>query len=388
MQSHYPCYDEYNLFHEEQGDYNHHWNGTTIIEDGDLENIMWKYRNSETTNSMWVQGELGTYFGGGYSMDFFPKQDNHKIIDHLLKDHWLSRGTRAVIVTYTVYNSAVNYLSSITLLMEFPVSAGVVLRHSISTFQAIKYASASGAQLIIAEVLTVLLVIYYLVLMLQKMFRQRCSYLTSFWNMIDFAMLSCSVASIVMYVYRYVMESHILSRVANKMPNESIGFGQVGFWGYGYVQAIACVNFFATIRLVKLLRFNRRTSLLEATLVKAKKFLYSFAIIFLLLMTGFVIFASMLFRTRVYDYRQVGSAVSAVMRLLLGKYSFSDYENAHYLLGPFFFLAFNVSTNWVMINMFISILDDASAAVKSEKYTIKSKDAEAMHLLLHYVKGR
>lgn len=336
---------------------------------------------------MWIQGELGTYFGGGYSVDFFPKQDNHEIVEHLLDDHWLNRGTRAVIVSYTVYNSAVNYLSSVTLLMEFPISAGVVLRHSILTFQAIKYVSETGVQLILVEVVAVLLVIYYLVVMLQKMFRQRCSYFTSFWNLIDLALVACSIASIVMYVYRTVMENHILSRVAKKKPNESIGFGEVGFWGYGYVQAVACVNFFATIRLVKLLRFNRRTSLLEATLLKAKRFLYSYAIIFVIVMSGFVIFAFLLFCTRIYDYRQMGSAVSSVIRLLLGKYKFADYQNAHHLLGPVFFMAFNMMSNWVMINMMISILDDASAAVKKEQESIRSEDAEAMNLLFQYFKG-
>ena len=183
------------------------------------------------------------------------------------------------------------------------------------------------------------------------------------------------------------MESHILSRVANKKPNESIGFGEVGFWGYGYVQAVACVNFFATIRLVKLLRFNRRTSLLEATLLKAKRFLYSYAIIFVIVMSGFVIFAFLLFCTRIYDYRQMGSAVSSVIRLLLGKYKFADYQNAHHLLGPVFFMAFNMMSNWVMINMMISILDDASAAVKKEQESIRSEDAEAMNLLFQYFKG-
>ena len=385
----YPCYDEYTYFNEEQRDFNHHWNGTTVWADEDDQspNIMWKYRHASDTNSMWIQGELGTYFGGGYSVDFFPKQDNHEILEHLLDDHWLNRGTRAVIVSYTVYNSAVNCLSSVTLLMEFPISAGVVRRHSILTFQAIKYVSEDGVQLIIVEVVTVLLVLYYLVVMLQRMWRQRCFYFASFWNLIDFALVACSIASIVMHVYRTVMESHILSKVAEKKPNESIGFGEVGFWGYGYVQAVACVNFFATIRLVKLLRFNRRTSLLEATLMKAKRFLYSYAICFVIVMSGFVIFASMLFRTRIYDYRQMGSAVSSVIRLLLGKYKFADYQNAHHLLGPVFFMAFNMMTNWVMINMMISILDDASAVVKKEKEMIRSKDAEAMTLLFQYFKS-
>lgn len=348
---------------------------------------MWKYRHGSETNSIWIHGELGTYFGGGYSVDFFPKQDNHKIVEHLLDNHWMNRGTRAVIVSYTVYNSAVNYLSSVSLLMEFPISAGVVMRHSILTFQAVKYVNEAAVQLIIVQVLAAFLVIYYLAMMLQRIYRQRCSYFTSFWNLIDLALVSCSIASIVMYVYRTVMESHILSQVADKKPNESIGFGEVGFWGYGYVQAVACVNFFATIRLVKLLRFNRRTSLLEATLVKAKRFLYSYAIIFVIVMSGFVIFASMLFRTRIYDYRQMGSAVSSVIRLLLGKYKFADYKNAHHLLGPVFFLAFNMITNWVMINMMISILDDASAAVRKEQESILSKDAEAMNLLFQYFKG-
>ena len=63
------------------------------------------------------------------------------------------------------------------------------------------------------------------------------------------------------------------------------------------------------------------------------------------------------------------------------------YQNAHHLLGPVFFMAFNMMSNWVMINMMISILDDASAAVKKEQESIRSEDAEAMNLLFQYFKG-
>uniref|UniRef100_A0A7M5XFD6 PLAT domain-containing protein n=1 Tax=Clytia hemisphaerica TaxID=252671 RepID=A0A7M5XFD6_9CNID len=379
------CYGQYGMMHQQKGDYHHEWNGTRSYSSSSEDDIMWRYRDSEETGSMMVQGELGIYLGGGYSVQLFPKQDNHEIIEHLLDDHWMNRGTRAILITFSVFNGGVKYFSSVSLLLEFPNSAGVIKQHSISTFKTIKYARTQ-TRVIITEFFTLLLILYYTFINLRKIFHQRFGYLGSFWNLVDFAMVVSSISSIVIHFYRSSIEARVLSHVAGRQPNESISFADVGFWGYGYTQSVACVNFFATIRLIRLLRLNRRTSLLEATLIKAKKFLYSYAIVFAIMMSGFIIFATMLFRTRIYEYRKLSSAAAAVIRLLLGKYSFSDYQEAHLLLGPLFFLIFNVTCNWIMINMLISILDDASHEVKQEREDFISQEAEAINYFLAQLK--
>ena len=334
-----------------------------------------------------MQGELAIYLGGGYSVEFYPKQNNHAIIEHLLDDHWLNRGTRAILVTWCVFNAPTLYFSSITLLMEFPESAGVTLRHSISTFRSVRYAKYDKFYLTVAEFIAAILMLHFAFRELREMYQQRMKYFFSFWNLIEFMMVSSAIASIVLHFYRSVIEKRILKEIAHKEPNESVDFGEVGFWGYGYTQAIACLNFFATIRLVKLLRLNRRTSLLETTLVRAKNELYHYSLAFFLVMAGFIIFATMIFRTDIYEYRKLSSATAAVIRLLLGKYSFQEYQRANPVLGPIFFLMFNIYVNWIMINMLISILDNASCQVKHEKIDLKTEESEAISMFFGQVKG-
>jgi len=369
------------------GDYNHHWNGTRVYNKSSLENMMWRYREAHETKAMLIQGELAIYLGGGYSVEFYPKQDNHAIIQHMLEDHWLNRGTRAILITWSVFNAPTMYFSSVTLLMEFPESAGVTLRHSISTFKTVHYAKYNKFYLTVAEFIAFILLLHFTFRELKEMYQQKFKYFLSFWNLIEIMMVSSALASVVLHFYRSVIEQRILKEIADKKPDDTVDFGEIGFWGYGYTQAIACLNFSATIRLVKLLRLNRRTSLLETTLARARSELYHYSVAFGIVMAGFIIFATMIFRTDIYEYRKLTSATAAVIRLLLGKYSFREYQRANPVLGPFFFLLFNIYVNWIMINMLISILDDASCNVKREKVDLKTEESEAISMFFSQVKG-
>ncbi|XP_065660222.1 uncharacterized protein LOC136084058 isoform X4 [Hydra vulgaris] len=65
-------------------------------------------------------------------------------------------------------------------------------------------------------------------------------------------------------------------------------------------------------------------------------------------------------------YQTYFKALASIISLLLGKFSYRLFENANSVLGPIFFFGFNAIVIWVVMNIFISILNDAFTAVRAD----------------------
>ena len=72
--------------------------------------------------------------------------------------------------------------------------------------------------------------------------------------------------------------------------------------------------------------------------------------------------------------------------MMLGKYDFKEFVEANMILGPTFFVGFNVLGNWIVLNMFITILNDSFTAIRSNDF--KENDYEILEFLFSQIKGR
>lgn len=57
-----------------------------------------------------------------------------------------------------------------------------------------------------------------------------------------------------------------------------------------------------------------------------------------------------------------------LLRLILGDFNFYELEAANRVLGPIFFLSYIFFVFFVLMNMFLAIINDTYAEVKSEIY--------------------
>lgn len=74
----------------------------------------YKYQTAEKLENWYTWGIVSYYPGGGYIVDLSnTTNESHKIIEHLKNTIWIDRGTRAVIIEFTVYNANINMFCSI-----------------------------------------------------------------------------------------------------------------------------------------------------------------------------------------------------------------------------------------------------------------------------------
>ncbi len=94
---------------------------------------------------------------------------------------------------------------------------------------------------------------------------------------------------------------------------------------------------------------------------------------FFIIYFAFVQLGYLLFGIQVYDFRSFTDSVFTLFRMILGDFNFKAIESASTFLGPVYFLCYIFFVFFVLLNMFLAIINDTYADVKTE---VKSRKAD------------
>ena len=87
----------------------------------------WVHSDSNQLGGSSHWGKVGTYGGGGYVVNLGSSMLEASGVIADLKHHkWITRGTRAIMIDFTVYNANINLFCVVRLLLEFPATGGVI----------------------------------------------------------------------------------------------------------------------------------------------------------------------------------------------------------------------------------------------------------------------
>ena len=132
--------------------------------------------------------------------------------------------------------------------------------------------------------------------------------------------IALSIGAVVLYLYRLFEANKLTKRVRESRGESYIKFQYVGYCNELFTYMLAWTVFLANIKFLRLLRFNKRMSLLAATLRAGSRSLLHFSIIFSVV---FLAFCMLFFHTymAVSDKYSsfVGSMVAGVL-MMMGKF--------------------------------------------------------------------
>ena len=126
-------------------------------------------------------------------------------------------------------------------------------------------------------------------------------------------------------------------------------------------------------------------SLLQQTIKHASKELFSFMIIYSLAFFAFAQFACLVFGQRMAGFGTFMRSCASLMDTILGKFTLKELNEANRVIGPIFFYSYTVSMVFILINMFLSIINDAFNAVRSDVGN-QSNEYEIVDFMVHRLK--
>merc|ERR1711936_1128445 len=307
------CYAKYT---EDVEDRNNFGNGVRIRTSPSA----WMYKSSEElkTSNMVTPGRFGYYSGGGAVQNFHSLKNETKMIIHELKEGlWINRATRVVFTDFTVYNANVNLFCVIKLIFEFPATGGIMPSSEFRTVKLIRYVTALDYVVLAFEFVYYLFVIYYIVEEVLEIIKVGFAYFAGFWNNLDIIVLLLCIMNI-------------------------------------------CVNLF------KYISFNKTMTQLASTLARCAGDVAGFAVMFFIVFFAFAQLGYMIFGAQVPDYSSFSNAIFTLLRTILGDFDFYALEKANRILGPVFFLSYVFFVFFVLLNMFLAIINDTYSEVKEE----------------------
>uniref|UniRef100_O35245-5 Isoform 5 of Polycystin-2 n=1 Tax=Mus musculus TaxID=10090 RepID=O35245-5 len=347
------CYDVYSVSSEDRAPFGPR-NGTA-----------WMYTSEKELNGSSHWGIIASYSGAGYYLDLSrTREETAAQLAGLRRNFWLDRGTRAAFIDFSVYNANINLFCVVRLLAEFPATGGVVPSWQFQPVKLIRYVTAFDFFLAACEIIFCFFIIYYVVEEILEIRIHRLSYFRSFWNCLDVVIVVLSVVAMVINIYRMSNAEGLLQFLEdqNSFPN----FEHVAYWQIQFNNISAVMVFLVWIKLFKFINFNRTMSQLSTTMSRCAKDLFGFTIMFSIIFLAYAQLAYLVFGTQVDDFSTFQECIFTQFRIILGDINFAEIEEANRVLGPLYFTTFVFFMFFILLNMFLAIINDSYSEVKSD----------------------
>ena len=288
------------------------------------------------------------------------------IIAELKKNLWTQANTRAVFLDFTVYNANLNLFCVVTMTFEFPPSGGVVPSSNFNTVKLLPLVSRADYFIMVIQIIYAVFTLYYVVEEVMEVCHIGLGvYVCNAWNQIDIMVLMLSIASQFINIYNTLMIDANLEAVLAE-PEEYADFQALALSSNLFTWSLGLCIFFAWVKLFKYVSFNKTMSQLSRTISRSSGDIGGFAVMFFIVFFAFAELGFLSFGTQLEDYQSLPTTVITLVRFILGDYSLPDLERANRVLGPLFFLIYVFFVFFVLLNMFLAIINDTYQVVKAE----------------------
>nr|XP_695404.3 polycystic kidney disease 2-like 1 protein [Danio rerio] len=348
------CFDVYNIKKEDDGAF------------GLINGTAWQYHSEKEIKGSSHWGLLTTYSGAGFYQDLTTTRDESAaLLEDLRENLWLDRGTRVLFIDFTAYNANINLFCVIRLVVEFPATGGAIPSYQIRTVKLIRYVTTWDYFIIGCEIVFCVFILYYIVEEILEFRIHKLSHFTSIWNILDIVVILLAVVAIVFSAFRTIKVDGLLGNLL-KQPDIYADFEFLAFWQTQYNNMNAVNLFFAWIKIFKYISFNKTMTQLTSTLARCALDIFGFAIMFFIVFFAYAQLGYLLFGTEVETFSTFNKCIFTQFRIILGDFDYDAIDRANRVLGPIYFFSYVFFVFFVLLNMFLAIINDTYSEVKSE----------------------
>lgn len=298
-------------------------------------------------------------------------------------DGWIDRYTRAVFAEFTVYNAHTNFFSVVTLLTEVLPTGGYHNYPSVRTIRLYRYQGAQQTVVMAFEFVFFVFLCIFCYSEFKQLFIFGKKYFADPWNYIECLVILSSFSAVFVYLSELGLTKLAIRRMRAN-PDKFVSFDYIIVLDEAYLSVLGFSVFCAFLKFLKLLRFNRRMSLLVQTIKVSGKPLLSFFFMFLLFFMAYTQAAFLVFGSTNEDYATFIVAAETMLTMTLGGFDFLGLQSANRLIGPIFFISYMVFIFLILVNVFLSIVNDSFAEVAND-VSKQSNDYEVLNYMVYVI---
>ena len=309
-------------------------------------------------------------------------QKERKLLE---EQSWLDQQTRAVFFEFTIYNAFTNFFCSVNLLLEKQITGGFYPYRQLHSLRLYHYVGAEAFITLVGEIIFVCVLGYIFTRELKEA-RSRGikNYFKDPWNYFDILGLVFSFTSIGLYFARMAATSLALRRI-NENRDSFVSFHYVSAIDQSFTILLALAVFVYFLKVLRLLRFNRKISLLSTTLIACTHTLFGFLLTYMLLFAAYAQLVYIVYGRDMPEFASYQRCLSSLMEMTLGSSDFDQMNATNRILTGFIFFSYTLLNTCVYMNLFISILSETFSAVRAD-VLLQSNDHEIIDFMIKSVK--
>jgi polycystin 1L2 len=355
------CFSD-SFFQMDSKDYSVNWTSfnSSYIPDIDMLNTYksFQHMSASSLDNYPYMTDFNTYLGDGYVFNLTGSlnelQSNLTLLQKL---NWIDRQTRAVFIQFLLFNPNINMFAYLNILFELLPSGNMINSIQINTIQLFAKSKTTSILLIVYFVLICLMLIKEIPLM-NKM---KLKYFCQFWKLVNLLIITFSIASFATSFNFYYNQQKSLNLI-----NQSQGYSYLNFQGLLIsnnllISFLALTCFFSTIKFIKLFRFNQKVLFFSKVFKKCVNNMANFSFIFFAFLFAFIQLMYLSFNDQVKDFKSFTTSMMTVFNILITRCPI-PYLNNNIIILPFFFIL-----DFILLSIFIIILEDTFQSMKKDK---------------------
>nr|XP_040566802.1 polycystic kidney disease 2-like 2 protein [Lepeophtheirus salmonis] len=376
------CAPAANIFFEDSRHYCDNWAERTDLT-FDLPSCQrpeFRYENASSLQSLSYNAIMDTYSGGGYVVHLkgSSAKISHTLL--LLQDlNWINNHTRAVFLEFSVYNANSNLFGIVTIIAEFFPGGGIRPFWRIDPVKLFKHYDFVGIFELICEGIFVLVILYFTAKEMFNIKKLKGNYFKGYWFIGEWVVIFSAYVAIGLYIYRLMLSHDILKIFGRTYGNGYVKFQLLGLADEYFIYFMGIIVFVCTLKVMKLLQFNRKFSVITMTLNRCWEDLKGFFVVFFFAFFAFVHFFYIILHSEIFDFHTLINAFETCFTMLLNKFKFGTLNQTSMTAAVMFFV-FSFTCTWVLINVLITIIIEGFEQVKSDIVVMKN-DLEILEFL-------
>lgn len=292
---------------------------------------------------------------GGYVTYLGPDRVNaSQQLADMVTDEWIDRGTRAISLDWTMYNTETRLATTVRAVIEHDESAFVIAWFRITSFRIASYTGFSNLVRAAAEVAFVVLwlrQIYVLAMSLRD--EGFVTWFFSFANLFDLLLAVMQGAYTGTWI-TYLSSPKLVNFDVNS--KEFVSYYAIGELYTQTATFAGVVGLMMMLRLFVFLSLSKRMLTVWLTIQRALPDMLAFTMATAVLIGGFAILGYFLFGWVVRDFHSFVSALTSLLRMALGDFDYAELTQARPQLAPIFFAVFVCVIFLLALTVLIGIL--------------------------------
>ncbi|XP_078572564.1 polycystin-2-like protein 2 [Branchiostoma floridae x Branchiostoma japonicum] len=326
----------------------------------------WNFTFVSLSDSFPFFGIHGTYLGGGYTTALGTTLTSSAALSAYLEQHnWLDERTRAVFVELILYNPHANLFSVVSIVVEFTQLGAAFTSGEVVSLRLIQH---DAILLLALRALLAAFLIFFVVKEAKSLLARPLEYLSEFWSWVEVSVIVIGFGSLGVYfnaqgIIDEAAEQRRSGNTVFEIYKSAVNWFQI----YTYLLAflICC----ATLKLIRLLRFNSHVYALSMTIKKSFDPVMKFFFVAGIILMAFTQMGNLLFGIKLQDYKNILTSLTSLCTMMLGSFDFDALVDGHYILGPAMFFTYQAVMQFILLSMFMTIIMDVYAEESQDPNT-------------------